>query len=138
MGFSATIEPQTMIIHSSRTNIIAVYKTMSNSELRNRIFQGHIIEALQRFPDQSVHTIVSSPPYYGLRNYDIPKSVWGGRTDCDHAWTNEAPRLSVSTTSNTGGKYCRKCGAWLGCLGEEPEIEMYIEHLHSVCKRQPL
>ena len=107
---------------------------MSNSELRNRIFQGHIIEALQRFPDQSVHTIVTSPPYYGLRNYDIPKSVWGGRTDCDHDWTDEAQRLYVSTTSNTGGKYCRKCGAWLGCLGEEPEIEMYIEHLHSVCK----
>jgi len=37
--------------------------------------------------DKSVHCIVTSPPYYGLRDYGTATWV-GGDTDCDHkpAW----------------------------------------------------
>ena len=37
-------------------------------------------------PMGSVHTIVTSPPYWGLRDYGIPPSVWGEE---DWATTHE-------------------------------------------------
>ena len=79
--------------------------------------------------DGSVHTIVTSPPYYGLRDYGTAK--WeGGDTECDHVEqytnpqvsacsggiTNKRPDLeSVQTASQNGRKQyrnkCAKCGA---------------------------
>ena len=31
---------------------------------------GDCLESLRAMPDQSVHTCVTSPPYFGLRSYD--------------------------------------------------------------------
>jgi DNA modification methylase len=36
-----------------------------------RILQGDCREVLRTLPDQSVHCIVTSPPYFGLRDYDV-------------------------------------------------------------------
>jgi len=36
------------------------------------IFEGDVIEALGRFPAGSVQTCVTSPPYWGLRDYGVP------------------------------------------------------------------
>ena len=33
-----------------------------------------------------VNCIVTSPPYWGLRNYGIPPTVWGGARDHEHEW----------------------------------------------------
>lgn len=35
----------------------------------NKIYQGDTIEVLKTFPDESVDCIVTSPPYYALRDY---------------------------------------------------------------------
>jgi site-specific DNA-methyltransferase (adenine-specific) len=35
----------------------------------NKIYQGDVIEVLKTFPDESVDCIITSPPYYGLRDY---------------------------------------------------------------------
>jgi len=35
----------------------------------NRIYQGDVLEVLKTLPDECVNTIITSPPYYGLRNY---------------------------------------------------------------------
>lgn len=35
----------------------------------DKIYQGHALEVLKTFPDQFVNCIVTSPPYYGLRDY---------------------------------------------------------------------
>lgn len=35
----------------------------------NRIFQGDCIEGMRTLPDQSVNCCVTSPPYFGLRDY---------------------------------------------------------------------
>ena len=39
------------------------------------IFQGDATTILQRLPSQSVQCIVTSPPYWGLRDYNIPKQI---------------------------------------------------------------
>jgi len=36
----------------------------------HRIITGDCIEGMKTLPDESVHTVVTSPPYFGLRNYN--------------------------------------------------------------------
>jgi DNA modification methylase len=59
--------------------------------------------------------LVTSPPYWGLRDYKIPPQVWGGDHGCVHELVYEHG-------------FCRLCGAWKGCFGLEPAPELYIEH----------
>jgi len=42
----------------------------------NTIIQGDCIEVMQSLPEQCVHCVVSSPPYWGLRDYSIPGRQW--------------------------------------------------------------
>jgi DNA modification methylase len=41
----------------------------------NYIHQGQVIEGLQQFPDKFFHTCVTSPPYYGLRDYGVDGQI---------------------------------------------------------------
>ena len=108
-------------------------------------------------PDESIHMAVTSPPYFGLRSYEVSPTIWGGIPDCDHKWGAEIPAKYVShwetfswkdgrpmdaskgwkdkvkkTKQKNHGSFCLKCGAWKGCLGQEPNMEMYIKHLNQI------
>lgn len=37
----------------------------------NRVMQGDVLEKLRELPDECVDLIITSPPYYGLRNYGV-------------------------------------------------------------------
>jgi len=39
------------------------------------ILQGDVLERLKELPDASVQCVVTSPPYYGLRNYGIDGQI---------------------------------------------------------------
>jgi DNA modification methylase len=114
------------------------------------IRQGHVLDRLREMPSGSVHCVVTSPPYWGLRDYDIPPNVWGGDMHCKHQWASEhieremrrGVNLAQSAACTRGGAKkiakvgtqkidratCSVCGAWHGCYGLEPTIEMYLEH----------
>jgi site-specific DNA-methyltransferase (cytosine-N4-specific) len=116
-----------------------------------------IIKADSRYiplKDKSVNCIVTSPPYWSLRKYDIPDLVWDGEKGCEHEWVEErAYRDSPtrekasqcfsdeSTPKNQRWKIndrCSKCNAWRGQLGLEPTIDLYLKHLLQImdeCKR---
>lgn len=36
-------------------------------DLTPAILQGHVLNVLRALPDESVHCVVTSPPYWGLR-----------------------------------------------------------------------
>ena len=42
----------------------------------NQIIQGDALDVLASLPEQSVHCCISSPPYWGLRDYKIPGRQW--------------------------------------------------------------
>ena len=46
-----------------------------NSMNLHTIYQGDTLEVLKTFPDESVDCIVTSPPYYGLRDYGIEGQI---------------------------------------------------------------
>lgn len=43
--------------------------------IESTIFEGDAFAVLERLPDRSVQCIVTSPPYWGLRDYDIDDQI---------------------------------------------------------------
>jgi len=64
----------------------------------NKILIGDSLELLKTLPDQSVQTCITSPPYWGLRDYGTGTFV-GGTDDCDHRFRSE----KQITSSTLGG-----------------------------------
>lgn len=112
---------------------------------------GDCRNILPTLPAESVHCVVTSPPYWSLRDYGLPPSVWGGGVECKHEWGEtlaQHQRGKVGDKSTLGGglqargdgrlqetrqgQFCELCGAWRGCLGLEPTPDLYVEHLVSV------
>ncbi|MEK9694954.1 MAG: site-specific DNA-methyltransferase [Candidatus Poseidoniales archaeon] len=48
---------------------------------------GDVLEKLREIDDEVVDTVVTSPPYYGLRDYGTGKWT-GGNEDCEHEGSN--------------------------------------------------
>lgn len=44
-------------------------------DLINKIICGDSLEELKRIPDESVDMVITSPPYYGLRNYGVEGQI---------------------------------------------------------------
>ena len=44
--------------------------------MSTRVFRGDCRAVMATLPAESVHCVVTSPPYWGLRDYGIPPSVW--------------------------------------------------------------
>lgn len=41
----------------------------------NKIYNGHCLEVLKKFPDKFVNTVITSPPYWGLRDYGVEGQI---------------------------------------------------------------
>jgi DNA modification methylase len=108
----------------------------------SRTLEGHVLEVVGGLPEGSVQTVVTSPPYWGLRDYDLPATVWGGDRGCAHRWggarrgrrgdvrrTGRGGRLGWGSRQRPAGDFCLRCGAWRGWLGLEPDPDLYVDHL---------
>lgn len=116
-----------------------------------RLIIGDCRQELPKLEAESVHCVVTSPPFYGLRDYGLPPLVWGGDLVHAHQWSHAirngitgGGQASSTLGPNRDGNvshdnefrrvppscmgFCA-CGAVLGSLGLEPTPEMYIEHL---------
>ena len=112
------------------------------------IRQGDVMEQLRLMEPESVHCAVTSPPYYGLRDYGLSGQVWGGEPYCEHEWSQERyqrrandskPGAKQSTNNGSVGReepidhsFCTRCGAWFGTLGLEPTLDLYVQHIVDV------
>lgn len=119
-----------------------------------RVLCGDALDVLATLPDAAAQTCITSPPYWGLRDYGVAARVWGGDPDCRHRWgEGERGRRSDLLSSERsrskarlgrerrqgaaglkGGRFCQRCGAWKGCLGLEPNPDLYVEHLVTVLR----
>ena len=109
-----------------------------------RILQGDALEQLRTLPAQSVQCCVTSPPYWGLRDYGTAQ--WeGGEAGCEHKQTDEEiHRRYIANSTLQGGLktqrecakaiYVCKCGARRidSQLGLEATPEEYIEKMVGV------
>ncbi len=125
---------------------------------RFEIRHGHALAVLQTLPNESVHCCITSPPYWGLRDYGVEPVLWDGDSTHRHEW---GPEIIVNATNHVDkrrwnhayngrgekqplekqpgcerhkigqGEFCA-CGAWRGALGLEPTPELYVTHVVSI------
>ena len=118
------------------------------------LYRGDMREVLAQFPEESVHCVITSPPYWGLRKYaGVPDMAWGGKQGCEHEWgesitskskdsnrgsmewkTGGNPAMKVLGERTSQGSFCRLCGAWRGQFGNEPSVELYVAHTLEVLR----
>jgi len=91
--------------------------------------------------DERVHCCITSPPYWGLRDYGL--ATWiGGKLDCDHRHDNSA-QAETSTLGGSkrnvgnalsGRNVCPKCGAVRhdAGIGLEKTPEEYVANIAQV------
>ena len=50
----------------------------------NKIFCGNALDVLRSFPDESINMCVTSPPYYGLRDYGVNAQIGNEQTPFEY------------------------------------------------------
>lgn len=116
------------------------------TEYENKIICGDSLEKLKELPDGIADCCITSPPYYGLRDYGTGK--WeGGDPNCDHSSAKLSTRFERTMTetsskqmTNLGSdvkeymRVCPVCGAVREDrqIGLEETPEAYIAKLVSV------
>jgi len=116
---------------------------------------GDCRDVLKTLDSESIDCVVTSPPYWGLRDYGTEPLIWDASEDCEHEWgltagtkkfDKQRDTASDGTFADTRrtqeykgqyseldfGDFCSKCGAWKGQLGLEPTPELYIKHLCDI------
>jgi DNA modification methylase len=75
-----------------------------------QLLTGDCRDVLPTLASNSVHCVVTSPPYYGLRDYSTGR--WeGGDSDCDHLAVQPA-RGNASYTNGQGQAYASNLQSW--------------------------
>ena len=108
-----------------------------------RVLQGNCLDSLQSLESGSVNCCVTSPPYWGLRDYGT--AIWkGGDVNCDHTISmptkgNDPKRGTKYTrpeVASRGGdaSACHLCGAKRvdSQLGMEETPEEYVANMVKV------
>lgn len=114
-----------------------------------RLYHGDVLEVLKKLPYRSVHCVITSPPYYGLRDYQT--AVWsGGQNGCTHKPTADWIHSQFNANSGLAGNAtqsnaaaarwykadgsCRRCNAKRtdNQLGVESNPNDYIEKMVEI------
>lgn len=109
----------------------------------HQIYVGDVLDQLKLMPSDMVHCMVTSPPYFGLRNYGTAK--WeGGDPLCDHSpgrdgWAAKSTLQGSKDTQDHRmdgfpGNSCPKCGATRvdQQIGHEDTPAKYIKKLTEI------
>lgn len=123
--------------------------------ITNSVIFGDALSVIKNIPDNSIDSIITSPPYWGLRNYGTNPQIWDGDINCKHIWGNSLSKKTSNNFNNNfnerygnspgqrkqekssygkidQGNFCQVCGAWRGELGLEPTFDLYINHLCEI------
>ena len=108
-----------------------------------KFMQGDVRDKIKELENYSIDCVVTSPPYWGLRDYGTAK--WeGGDPTCSHSYgRNTRGGLTNFQKNNKGsfgdeaiktGEHCKLCGAKRidSQLGLEPTYQEHIKNIINV------
>jgi len=112
----------------------------------NKIHCIDVIKGLKQLDNDCMDLIITSPPYWGLRDYgEETNQIWDGDKNHAHEFHIERIKREPSKTGIISDKakfgqghrdfesgFCEMCGAWYGQLGLEPTLGLYIQHLLQI------
>jgi len=110
-----------------------------------RLIGGDCREVLATLPADSVHCVLTSPPYYGLRDYGTARWA-GGDAACDHTdasygkgrgsgvWFDGGKPRELEGGRPQPGRSCARCGATRvdRQIGLEPTPDAYLAEMVRV------
>lgn len=93
---------------------------LNEDEISSKVHVGDAFDLLDRLPESSIDLVVTSPPYWGQRSYNL-----------EHNWGlfNNIAEMRKMSTKSPGYDWYRKKG---GVLGLEPYPEWYVQHLVEI------
>lgn len=110
---------------------------------RFELICGDALEVLRNAGDGQVRCVVTSPPYWGLRDYKTGR--WeGGDPTCKHRYANAQRGTNTDGSFSTERSFeggarptlgsCRWCGAVRvdQQVGLEPSVDLYVQRLVEV------
>lgn len=113
-----------------------------------KLICGDALTELKKMDSESIDCCITSPPYWGLRDYGLKGQIWDGYPNCEHQWGSAQITLKHKSgetnpgkegwykdkgaSDDKGNQFCLKCSAWHGSLGLEPTFELYIKHLCGI------
>lgn len=118
--------------------------------IKNIILQGDALQKLKELPSESINCVMTSPPYWSLRDYSTEGIIWDGLKDCEHDFVVKERYIHRGSTDvensihgaiknenlkvdwKTQDGFCNFCKAWKGQLGLEPTFDLYISHLCNI------
>lgn len=110
----------------------------------NTILVGNVFEVIKTLPDNLVDCVVTSPPYWGMRNYGTYSWSEGSNPECKHEAALVKNRYDYSmgeiqrAYDNANAKLykdvCPDCGAQKidFQLGNEPTYQQYLDKMISL------
>ncbi len=112
-----------------------------------QLHHGEALEVLRTLPDDSVHCVVTSPPYWGLRDYGTGRWEGGTNPECKHqinkggtakSTLNGSAQNDAETLAANGcasyKSVCKRCGAKRvdQQLGLEESVDEFIDKLATI------
>lgn len=94
---------------------MVIANEIETTQLLNQVHVGHCLEVLKRIPSNSVHCCVTSPPYWGLRDYGLPPVYWPAVT---YSPMPGLPEITIPEQEAS--------------LGLEPDLWAFVGHMVSV------
>jgi DNA modification methylase len=109
---------------------------------RGVLYCGDCLDIIKQLPDESIDCCITSPPYWGLRDYGTAEWI-GGSAECDHRGEPMRTKAYVNQNCGTGDDVknkencqfykdtCPKCGAIRkdSQLGLEKTPEQYVSNM---------
>ena len=113
---------------------------MNQDELQNTVLCGDALEMLKRLPDEYVQMCVTSPPYYGLRDYGAEGQIGCEQTPLEYIdrlteifrevrrvlKSNGTLWLNIADSYAGSGK-----GVWSKSLAERPKSKQTYHSLNT-------
>jgi DNA modification methylase len=142
------VEPMAPMPEASEEPVVCDPPRYTDSHVR--LLHGDALTMLRTLPAESVQTVCTSPPYWGLRDYGT--ATWeGGEAGCDHLappgggtnasgmgdYHGESQEATIARVEKRRQQYrdlCGKCNARRidAQLGLETTPEMYVAALVAI------
>lgn len=95
--------------------------------MKVKILVGHVLDRLRAMRGDSIHCVVTSPPYWGLRAYGTEPQVWGG---CSIA-ADDNPAVTMPCAHQWEATPRSRAGA-----GRHGETSQFLTQSRSVTEAQ--
>lgn len=116
---------------------------MSNIDAYDFVLEGDCRETIKQLPDKSIDCCITSPPYYGLRDYGTGKWI-GGDPNCPHRRLSKFSEKTITghaqeeLKGNVGDAIYKTVCPLCGAVREDKQVgleetpEQYIQNLVEV------